>query len=505
MANAALTLNRKTFPIVSNPMHLKKVTLNNFRCFEHLEVPLHPRLTVLVAENGGGKTSILDAIAIGLSPVMRYLSSAEQRLEGPGIKDADFRLMSEPSPRTKSEPNFLDKLGVSPPLSNQDSKSGRVVKGDYAQVVIETVDGMVWDNWRPVSQGKQPDTKYGQSKVSGYCSSILQSFTAEPKLFPVFAYYGAKRGWITVPERLRASKVDYSSPSSALLGALESLSDFAEMLKWFDLASASESRAKDEKDPKDFKPSPELEAIRNTLKSLLGGDYHSPRFNHQHKFVVQSRTGPQDLQVIQLSQGYQSMLALGMDFARRLALANGHLTVNSSEPNWEAALKNTKDMTPAEIKSLPERGPLWAPAVMLVDEIDLHLHPSWQNRVLGDLMKAFPGTQFIVTSHSPQILSTVPQESIVILKGGKIHSSPPGTDGAEVQRILEDVFGVPRRPITPMSEMLDDYLRLVNLRQWDSDRALELRRNLEEWSAGQEPSLLDADLQIENLKWEAGQ
>lgn len=68
--------------------------VNNFRCFEHLEIDLHPRLTVLVAENGGGKTAILDCIAIGLSPVLRYLSSAIQRLSGPGIEDTDFRLMT---------------------------------------------------------------------------------------------------------------------------------------------------------------------------------------------------------------------------------------------------------------------------------------------------------------------------------------------------------------------------------------------------------------------------
>lgn len=56
-----------------------------------------------------------------------------------------------------------------------------------------------------------------------------------------------------------------------------------------------------------------------------------------------------------------------------------------------------------------------------------------------------------------------------------------------------------------MSKMLDEYLRLVNLRQWDSCRALELRRHLDAWSEGQEPDLLQADLQIENLKWESGQ
>lgn len=75
-------------------MRLKKVTLKNFRCFENLELDLHPRLTVIVGKNGGGKTAILDGLALGLSPVLRYLSSANQRLTGVGIKDTDFRIES---------------------------------------------------------------------------------------------------------------------------------------------------------------------------------------------------------------------------------------------------------------------------------------------------------------------------------------------------------------------------------------------------------------------------
>ncbi|NBU24010.1 MAG: DUF2813 domain-containing protein, partial [Actinobacteria bacterium] len=76
-------------------MRLKKVTLNHFRCFRHLEVDLHPRLTVFVGENGAGKTALLDGIATGLSPVLRYLSSAQARLEGRGIKDADFQVQQK--------------------------------------------------------------------------------------------------------------------------------------------------------------------------------------------------------------------------------------------------------------------------------------------------------------------------------------------------------------------------------------------------------------------------
>lgn len=145
-------------------MRLKKITLKNYRCFENLEIDLHPRLTVLVGENGSGKTSILDAIASGLSPLLRYLSSADQRLSGPGIKDTDFRI--EPLP----------------------GRGGKQRWGatDYVQVVIETTSGMMWDNWRRSSAEKQQASKIGQTKLSDYAKSILESFkTTSPEQLPV--------------------------------------------------------------------------------------------------------------------------------------------------------------------------------------------------------------------------------------------------------------------------------------------------------------------------------
>ncbi len=443
-------------------MHLKKVVLRNFRCFEEFEIDLHPRLTVLVAENGGGKTAVLDGIAIGLSPVLRYLSSANQRLPGPGIEDTDFHLeLRYPHPQLMLKLGDVEEWGVS----------------DYAQVVIETTaPDLKWDYWRPSAGGKQPALKTGQSDLAAYASGVLDSLNSStPQLLPVFAYYGARRGWIVIPERLRESKVDYTHPTSALVGALESLSDFKEMLKWFDVEEAAELRANKGRSSADYDASAALTGVRSAISAILGGAYKTPHFNRKHKFVVESQNGSV-LQVSQLSQGYQSMLAQGMDFARRLALANSH--------------------RPA---------PADAPAIMLVDEIDLHLHPSWQQRVLGDLMRAFPNTQFIVTTHSPQVLSTVPMESIRIIKDGTVYAAPPGTDGAEAQRILEDVFQVSPRPKTPMSDALDEYLRLVDAREWESPRALKLRQVLDRWSQGHEPRLLEADLQIANMKWEAGE
>ncbi len=461
-------------------MRLKKIALKNYRCFEHLEIDLHDRLTVLVGENGSGKTAVLDAIATGLTPLLGYLSSANQRLSGPGFKDTDFRLE-----------NWVDANGKE-----------RWNASDYAQVIVKTVEGLEWDNWKPSVAGKQPATKIGRSELLTYAVSILDSFkTNNPLTLPVFAYYGAQRGRIELPERIRSTKQDYSQPTSALVDALDSRYDFKEMLKWFDAEETAELRAnKDKREPEDFELSNSLETVRNAIENIFGGKYYNPYFNRDHKFVVLQDNG-MPLQVSQLSQGYQSMLALGMDFARRLACGNNFLTIENLEqqPWWESfcSIKDLK--LPDNWSSLA----LAAPAMMLIDEIDLHLHPSWQQRVIGDLMRTFPNTQFIVTTHSPQVLSTVPDECIRILTEGKILNASFGTEGAESSRLLKRVFRVDiRPPENKATKELNEYLDLIYNDQWTSLRAIELRKLLDARYQGEEPALTQADLYIENRKWE---
>jgi predicted ATP-binding protein involved in virulence len=461
-------------------MHLKSITLNNFRCFEHIDVELHPRLTVFVAENGGGKTAILDALAIGLSPVLRHLSSANQRLTGIGIRDTDFRLES---------------------WEGRDGKE-RWGASNYAQIILETTTGLRWDTWRPSIAGKEPPQKVGESLLADYLVRISDSFkTATPALMPVFAYFGASRGHIEIPERLRSTRENYAHPTSALVGALNSLSDFRGMLKWFDIEEASELRA-NKSAGEDYSPSPALEAVRATLSALLGGVYQNPHFNRERKFVVEPVGGGALLQVSQLSQGYQSMLALGMDFARRLALGNPHL---DWIPHFQPAMtRSAMDEVIAdgypENADLHRVAPMNAPAIMLVDEIDLHLHPSWQQRVLGDLMAAFPNTQFIVTTHSPQVLTTARKESIRVVEweNGQAFARMPAyeTYGQESRTTLEDVFGTLSRPPLDITQKLADYLRQIENGHDESAVARQLRDELEQTLGVGDSQLQLADMLI---------
>jgi predicted ATP-binding protein involved in virulence len=141
--------------------------------------------------------------------------------------------------------------------------------------------------------------------------------------------------------------------------------------------------------------------------------------------------------------------------------------------------------------------------MVMIDEIEQHLHPGWQQRILPSIRKIFPNIQFIVATHSSEVLSTVESHQIRILRDNKCYAAPPGALGAESQRLLQDVLGLKdARPPIPAVDELKEYLALVDQEQWDSNRAKELRTILDTRYQGYEPSLLEADLHIENRMWE---
>jgi predicted ATP-binding protein involved in virulence len=499
-------------------MHLRSVVLRNFRCFDELTVRLHPRLTVLVADNGGGKTALLDGIARGLSPLLHRLSSARQRLTGPGFEDTDFLRLNQPSTAATLQDRQSD-------LFHQKEVNRIAVErpwtpADFTQVILETTDGLRWDNWKPSAQGIYPQEEVGQSDLAKYTTELLGGLSSPtPERFvPVIAYYGALRGWIEVPKRLRrptTSKIDPTQPTAALFEALRALTDFREMLLWFDAEEANEFRANRDAirhDPTLFDESPLLRQVRSAIGHILGPGFTNPHFDERHKFVIHSNEGP-PLQVSQLSQGYQSMLALGMDFARRLAMANTWLDMAPLPPADPAAalvdkaFELIRELNPDD-ESLASVGPAWAPAIMLVDEIDLHLHPSWQQRVLADLMRTFPCTQFIVTTHSPQVLSTVKRECIREIArdadGHWIARVPPGDEtwGVESSDALRSVFGVdPVPPIRPAA-WYRDYLRLIELGTHAEPQGESLRRKLLDLYGPNHPLMLDAErlLRFQEMK-----
>lgn len=252
---------------------------------------------------------------------------------------------------------------------------------------------------------------------------------------------------------------------------------------WFIEKASEEAREAVNSENLNYKL-PELTAVRQAISKALG-QYHDPYVINTppeiciNKIDDKPRDKSKALKIEQLSDGYRSMLAMVMDIARRMAVANAH----AQWPEGQTVLHS--------------------PGIVLIDEVELHLHPSWQQTVLPTLMEIFPNIQFIVTTHSPQILTSVKAENIRILDGkGNCFNAPHGTWGAEASRVMKDIMSVDNRPPCKATDELNEYSRLVYADNWNSEKALALREILDSRYGKQEPKLLELDLYIDNRKWE---
>ena len=159
-----------------------------------------------------------------------------------------------------------------------------------------------------------------------------------------------------------------------------------------------------------------------------------------HSLVIDRGSTP--LPVRHLSDGERGVLAMVLDLTRRLAQANPKIQDPAAE----------------------------AEAVVLIDEIELHLHPGWQRRIVGNLIETFPKCQFIATTHSPQVIGEVEHSRIQIMADGEVYS-PTHSFGVDSSRVLEEIMGaLPRTP--EVEELLTKVSQEIGKQRYDSARAL---------------------------------
>ncbi len=421
-------------------MKIKSFEINNYTCFDKISFDLDERLTVFVGANGSGKTSILNAISA-------YSSFYEY---GSGSSINKIMTMSMAKEKKGSKISAFCSL----------------VSNDFASDF-------------------HADTKV-------YKNNILKSFTITPECVESkinklltsshrcsFAYYTSKR---VLPDNV-SIKVSHNKVSvqSAFTNNTSPQIDFEASAGWFLQKDNEEARIIRDRGDLNYKI-PELQAVRDAISQALE-DYTNPRMlGTPPELVVykaEDKNFEQPFTVNQLSDGYRTMLALIIDLARRMAVVN-----------VETVFEEGKSVLDSN-------------ALVLIDEIELHLHPSWQQKVLPSLLKIFPNAQFVVTTHSPQVISSIEPKHLRILKDNQVVSTEANTYGAESIRILNEIFGVPARsPITEAKKNLDKYLELVNDNQYNSKEALSLRESLDVW-LGNDPILETADFMINQKEREA--
>ena len=428
-------------------MKLDLVTIENYRAIDYLALPLDPSLTVLHGDNAHGKTSVLSAIAVGLGNILTLLPEVS------GIR-------------------FLktDRRGFLPP-----------------RVALWATNGIAWETRtnapeaasnQPTLFSEKPQPQITNRRALKRAMDAIVSADregAEPLTLPIVAFYDANRAVFDAPQRRSGFKTEFSR-YAGLEGALSARTNFREFFEWFYAQENEELREQKARRDFDFRLK-DLSAVRTALAGMVQG-VSDPRIQTSPvRFVVsvESDGKTATLALDQLSGGVRIMLALAADLARRMAQGNSHLD-----------------------------NPLESEAIVLIDEVELHLHPAWQQRVLADLTRTFPNVQFIVSTHSPQVLTTVKPEQIVELRmeldGIVAEQALAPTYGAESGDVLAVVMGVDRRPDgNPFVALLRQYMALVSAGEGESETARNLRHKLESISP-QDPDLNRADIEIRRRK-----
>lgn len=426
-------------------MKLERVHLQNFRCFDQIVINLHPRLTVFSAENGAGKTAILDSIAIGFGRFLTKLPG----VSGIATKETDLRIVRD----ERRAPYLV----IAWEATTHDGRkiTWTAVRKRDASIKINVKTGLD----PAIAEFRET----GRRGVNEYAFSLIEADAAEESYFlPVIAYYGTNRAILEEVRRRRGFKKEFTR-FSALIDALQPDSRFKAAFEWFNAMEEEERREKEKRRDFDYRL-PELNVVRYAIEQMLPPGFSNPRTETRpSRFVINREINDEVriLRISQLSDGYRVILGLVMDLARRMAQANSKFTINGNQIG----------------------NPLNLPAIVLIDEVDLHLHPKWQQTVLSDLMRVFPDTQFIVTTHSPQVLSTVKRENIRIVgqnNNGQFIAEPPlaVTYGLPSGNVLHSVMMVDPQPPVDERHDLQRLTELVDQGGYADQEARDLMQKL---------------------------
>ena len=371
-------------------MRLDKISITNMRLVgedtRELNIDSAKNVLILLGDNGFGKTTILDAIATTMAPYSAQF---------PGI--ADYQLSD---------------------LDVHINRHGR--RSKYLTINAEFSDNGVTMTSVRYRKGTQnpPKTNYEQLKQAAIAKKdAILAGEADVQL-PIFAYYGTGRGQFQVPERRRGFQQAFER-WDCYKSAINPETDFKRFFGWFDLMEDQERRDREKLWDLGYK-SPVLEAVRKALDEIVEG-YKNPRIETRPLRFIMDRIdedgSKHELRIEQLSEGYKIVIAMVADLAARMAEANPKM-----------------------------KNPLNTNGIVLIDEVDLHLHPKWQREILIQLTKVFPNLQFIVSTHSPVIVVGAAEIAQVVNLNTINDDENLHQNGIQVsnvgQVLLSDLFGL---------------------------------------------------------------
>jgi predicted ATP-binding protein involved in virulence len=428
---------------------ISELHLQNFKCYEDLTLHLKSGVNLLYGVNGSGKTTILEGLCIASSAFFSKLPFESNRSKSQ-LETEHFRLKPVGG---MPMPEFQFPVGLNVIGNVLGSKFGWGCDMSFLHSI-------------PFPYSVEIEEK------SEDAAKIAQNGRRE--VLPVVAYFSTERLFVS-------QKEDVPRPIGRSLGyhnALENSNIQKLVRDWLKDAEFLEYQRK-RSDSHYFDQGLKgikklvLEVLENRWKELY---YYEPAASSglpKGLFLVPHDKENSTLPESGLSDGYRNLLWLFLEIAWRCYVLNPYLGENA------AAETN---------------------GIVMIDEVDLHLHPEWQQKVLGMLTKAFPKIQFVITTHSPIVLGSVKEGQVILLEGqtATVVDAPYGLKPSYILEVLMKV----KERLPELQEPIDQYFEFLNNGSGRSEAAKALRQQLESLMSPHDPMFLEADVLIDFLSTE---
>jgi predicted ATP-binding protein involved in virulence len=388
-------------------MNVTRLTLTNLRAIRTAPFTFQPGFNLIIGVNGVGKTSVLDALAISLSAITRHINRIRTSVEG--FTPDDIRIGSEA-------------LTV---------ECGFALHGhEYTYLIHKPRAGSVPQKRKAGQPREQVHATPERAEYIGTLPKPVEGSIREGR--PLAVLFSTRRA---VPSDRSPSKSVSAGGVAAAFGDAFANRELrlGEFASWMHVQQVLKADSPTSRRV--------LKAFEETVRRFLP-DYKNLRAEGHKKPTLMIDRGDTSLEVRQLSDGERGTLAMVLDLTRRLAQANPGLANPTAS----------------------------AEAIVLIDEIDLHLHPQWQRKVVGNLTAAFPKCQFIATTHSPQVIGEVEHERIQIITAGHVYK-PTHSFGVDASRVLEEVMDSPPRA-EEVQALLVELSQLIGAKKYKAAREL---------------------------------
>ncbi|KQU67194.1 MULTISPECIES: AAA family ATPase [unclassified Rhizobacter] len=410
-------------------MRLDTLRLKNFRCFEDREFRLHPQFNLVIGENGAGKTSFMEAAAIAMGSWLLGFGGHDSR----NIRERDVRVLREVvASRYRELPQYpvrVDASGVVQiaVINRQEDGSVRYPPSGEANKPNPWERSVEWS--RSLERPRGRTTRTGSADLKKVAETLAQAVMAQtPRVLPLIRYFGAGRLWETVRDsdhkalskhrgkqpaelsgdaddldRLLAESMRLAEPFYGYRMSVDKRCNPDDLIRWMGVERRTEIDRGE--------ASVALALVYRTIEKMLP-EAESVRFEVASNTLMFNHRNGSKNSFDELSDGYRNVLAIVADLAIKAVMLNPQLADHALD---------------------------YTPGIVLIDELDLHLHPIWQRRIIEDLRRTFPMLQFICTTHSPFLIQSLRTgEELLVLDG----QSAAQLDNMSVEDIARGIMNV---------------------------------------------------------------